>query len=80
MSEPSTITLARPGTKAKRWPQEPVSEVRRDRMLAAALAAVDDAHMTVAQVINRARVSRKTCRSDTTHDQLRRPERKREEE
>ena len=40
-----------------------VSEVQRKRLLTAATAAVDDvgyAHMTVAQVIGRARVSRKT--------------------
>ena len=44
-------------------PRGQVTEIQRSRMLAAAVDAVDEvgyAHMTVAQVISRARVSRKT--------------------
>jgi AcrR family transcriptional regulator len=51
----------RPGPS--RLPRGQVTEIQRGRMLAAAVEAVEEvgyAHMTVAQVIGRARVSRKT--------------------
>lgn len=51
----------RPGPSG--LPRVQVTEIQRSRMLAAAMEAVEDvgyAHMTVAQVIGRAKVSRKT--------------------
>jgi len=51
----------RPGPNG--LPRGQVTEIQRSRMLAAAVEAVDEvgyARMTVAQVISRARVSRKT--------------------
>src|ERR1017187_8431307 len=52
----------RPGPNG--LPRGKVTEIQRSRLLAAAVDAVDEsgyARMTVAQVIGRARVSRKTC-------------------
>jgi AcrR family transcriptional regulator/DNA-binding MarR family transcriptional regulator len=57
----STMPRLRPGPGG--LPRGQVTQIQRSRMLAAAVEAVEDvgyAHMTVAQVIGRARVSRKT--------------------
>lgn len=57
----SASTRLRPGPNG--LPRGQVTEIQRSRMLAAAVDAVEDvgyARMTVAQVIGRARVSRKT--------------------
>ncbi|HEY0516879.1 MAG TPA: TetR family transcriptional regulator [Solirubrobacteraceae bacterium] len=58
---PRTEARLRPGPNG--IPRGQVTEIQRSRMLAAAVEAVEEvgyAHMTVAQVITRARVSRKT--------------------
>jgi AcrR family transcriptional regulator len=58
---PTATTRLRPGPSG--LPRGQVTEIQRGRMLAAAVEAVEEvgyAHMTVAQVIGRARVSRKT--------------------
>src|ERR1700688_397971 len=58
---PANSTRLRPGPS--RMPRSQVTEIQRGRMLASAVDAVDEvgyARMTVAQVITRARVSRKT--------------------
>jgi AcrR family transcriptional regulator len=50
-------------TGRKRTPRDAVSAIQRERMIVAAVAAIEDvgyARMTVEQVISRARVSRKT--------------------
>jgi AcrR family transcriptional regulator len=57
----TTTPRLRPGPSG--LPRGQVTEIQRGRMLAAAVEAVEEvgyAHMTVAQVIGRARVSRKT--------------------
>jgi AcrR family transcriptional regulator len=57
----SSSPQLRPGRST--LPRGHVTEIQRNRMLAAAVEAVDDvgySRMTVAQVISRARVSRKT--------------------
>src|SRR6202795_1392111 len=58
---PTASTRLRPGPAG--LPRGQVTEIQRSRMLAAALEAVEEvgyARMTVAQVIGRAKVSRKT--------------------
>jgi AcrR family transcriptional regulator len=58
---PANSTRLRPGPSG--MPRGQVTEIQRGRMLASAVDAVDDvgySRMTVAQVITRARVSRKT--------------------
>ena len=57
----TTTARLRPGPGG--LPRRQVTQIQRSRMLAAAAEAVEDvgyARMTVAQVISRARVSRKT--------------------
>src|SRR5438270_5443688 len=58
---PGVAPRLRPGPRG--LPRGQVTEIQRSRMLAAAVDAVEEvgyARMTVAQVISRARVSRKT--------------------
>src|ERR1700675_3083057 len=58
---PTASTRLRPGPAG--LPRGQVTQIQRSRMLAAAVEAVEEvgyARMTVAQVISRARVSRKT--------------------